>query len=209
MQTDQTSLASALAAADTGPVLTGQLYPLNNVGRLRVTYNWLYSALNSDPSDTSDFGWVISKTGSGAVSLSPAQPYNGMTLYASVRPDYSYQVQVQAPFSADWITAVGGDEELTLGDEGLMIITLQGLNGLYLGADASQTQHDDHSGYLFHSSAAQPGPASKFFLAVTGVLQPAVSVALADTLSTATVEAALASQGASDAATLAQQIVTQ
>lgn len=209
MPTSQTNVADAVAAADPGPVLKGQLYPLNDIGKLRVTYNWLYSAVNCDPGNTSDFVWVINKTASGNVSLSPADQHAGMTLYASVRPDWSYTVQMQAPNSADWITAVGADEELTLGDEGMLIITLKGLNGSYLEADASSTTHDGTSGYLFHSSAAQPGPASKFFLAVTEVLQPAATVTLADTLTAGTVQTALTAQDATDPSALARQIVTQ
>jgi len=47
------SVAAAIAAADTGPLVTAEIYQLSNVGKVRVTYNWLYSALNCDPGDPS------------------------------------------------------------------------------------------------------------------------------------------------------------
>lgn len=49
------SMTQALGTAQNGPVFAGQLVPLNNVGPLRITYNWLYSALNCDPNDKSPF----------------------------------------------------------------------------------------------------------------------------------------------------------
>jgi hypothetical protein len=207
MDAGQIDLVRCLEAASPGAVLSGQLVPLNNIGPLRVTYNWLYSALNCDPTDQSSFGWVINKVDSGArVSLSPQQPFSGMTLYASVRPDYNYTVQVQAPFSADWITAVGADEIMTLTQQGFLTISLQGLNGSYVCADGSQTPHDNHSGYLFHSSAGSIGPSSSFFVVVNRVFQD-VGIPLASTLNAADIAAALAAQGASDPAALTQRIL--
>jgi hypothetical protein len=35
------SVAAAISTADEGPVLTGDLVPLSNSGKVRVTYNWL------------------------------------------------------------------------------------------------------------------------------------------------------------------------
>ena len=206
--TSPIDLAAAFAAASPGAVLSGNLVPLSNIGPLRVTYNWLYSALNCDPTDSSAFAWVINKVGSGTqVSLSPQDPFAGMTLYASVRPDYEYTVQVQAPFSADWITAVGGDETLTLVQQGFLTISLQGLNGSYLCADGSQTSHDDHSGFLFHSGAGSVGPAASFFVAVNQVHQD-LGIPLASALDPAELAAALAAQGAVDAQALTQRILS-
>lgn len=201
-------LIDAFEAASPGAVLTGNLVPLNNIGSLRVTYNWLYSALDCDPTDSSAFAWVISKVGtSSQVSLSPQAPYSGMTLYASVRPDYEFTVQVQAPFSADWITAVGGDETMTLTQQGFLTIALQGLNGSYLCADGAQTSHDDHSGFLFHSNAGAIGPASSFFVVVNQVHQD-VGIPLASTLDPADITAALVAQGAGDPGALTQFILS-
>lgn len=202
------SLARAIAAASPGAVLTGQLVPLNNIGPLRVTYNWLYSALNCDPSDASTFGWVLNRTSTGTqISLSPQQPYCGMTLYASVRPDLDYTVQVQAPFSADWITAVGADEIMTLTEQGFLTISLQGLNGSYLCADSTPTSHDGHGGYLFHSSSAAIGPASSFFVVVNAVHQD-VGIPLTRTLDPVALAAALAAQGAVAPDALARNILS-
>jgi len=53
------SVAAAIAAADAGPALTAELFPLSGTGKVRVTYNWLYSALNVDPNDSSPFPWVF------------------------------------------------------------------------------------------------------------------------------------------------------
>jgi hypothetical protein len=207
MDIGQVDLVRSFETASPGAVLSGQLVPLNNIGPLRVTYNWLYSALNCDPNDQSAFGWVINKVDAGArVSLSPQQPFSGMTLFASVRPDWNYTVQVQAPFSADWITAVGGDEIMTLTQQGLLTISLQGLNGNYVCADGSQTPHDDHSGYLFHSSAGSIGPSASFFVVVNQVFQD-VGIPLASALDPAEIAAALATQGASDPAVLTQRIL--
>lgn len=213
-------LAQCMQAAAPGAVLSGQLIPLNNIGPLRVTYDWLFSALNCDPGDTSVFNWVISKTGSGAtVSLSPQQPYCGLTLYAGVKlyqynqpfsglVEKVYWVGVQTPFLNDWLTTVGADEEMTLTDLGFMVIALQGVNGSYLCADGSQTQYGDHSGYLFQSSAGSPGPASKFFLAVTQVHQQGLGIPLASTLDPAAVTAALSSMNATNPQQLVRQALS-
>jgi hypothetical protein len=208
MDMGQVDLVRALQAASPGAVLSGQLVPLNNIGPLRVSYNWLYSALNCDPNDQSAFGWVINKVGAGSgISLSPQQPFSGMTLFASVRPDYNYTVQVQAPFSADWITAVGGDEIMTLTQQGFLTISLQGLNGNYVCADTSQTAHDDHSGYLFHSSAGSIGPSVSFFVVVNQVFQD-LGIPLASMLDPADITAALAAQGAVDPTALTRSILS-
>jgi len=198
----------ALQAAQPGAVLTCQLIPQNNVGALRVTYNWLYSALNCDPNDTSPFYWVMSKIGSGSnVSLSPQQGYEGWTLYASVRPDLDYTVQVQAPFSADWIKAVAGDETLIPTDLGFLTIAFQGVNGKYLSVDGTETPHDGHSGYLVHSSADAPGPSTNFFAAVNQLHQN-VDIALVNELDFDDVVTALASRGVANPQAMARTILS-
>jgi hypothetical protein len=165
------SVAAAIAAADTGPVVTAEIYQLSNVGKVRVTYDWLYSALNCDPGDPSGFGWVFQKMPGGPVSLSPEAAYAGMTLFASVRPNNDWFMGVQAAGSAAWITQAGGDEEVTMTDLGLLIVGLRGFNGSYLGANGSQTSYNDssgnpHSGYLIQSNVGTPDPSSSFFVAV-------------------------------------------
>ena len=195
------SVAAAIAAADAGPALTAELFPLSGVGKVRVTYNWLYSALNVDPNDSSPFAWVLQKNSDGSVALSPQGGYEGMTLFASVRPDNDCFVQVQAPGSADWITQAQGDEELTMSDLGLLIVELQGVNGSYLGANGSQTSYNDssgnpHSGYRIQSNVGTPRPSSKFFVAVQQNLQAGAQVPLFSSLSPAEVSAELERQGA-------------
>ena len=202
-----TSIGEAVRAAAPGPVLAGELFPLNNCGKVRVTYNWLYSALNCDPSDQSTFAWVLQKNPDGSVALSPQQPYSGMTLFASVRPDLSYFVQVQAPYSADWITQVGADEEMTLTELGLLTIELQGLNGSYIGLNGSMTSHDDHSGYLLQSNVTSPSQSSQFFVAVSANLQAAASAPLVSSLAPEQVVAELERVAAAEPEQFAQHIL--
>lgn len=207
MDCGQFSISRALAAASAGQVLEAQLFPLSGVGALRVTYNWLYSALNCDPSDGSTFTWTVIKLQDNIVCLTPKQPYDGKAVFASVRPDWSYYVQVQAPHSADWITAVGGDERLVLDELGFMTITLRGVNAQYLAVNGAPTQHDDHTGYKLQSNASAAGSAASFFVAVTRSLQAGLGVPLIGDLQAADVAAACAAGGASDPEALAGVIV--
>jgi hypothetical protein len=205
------SVAATIAAADAGPALTGEIFPLSGVGKVRVTYNWLYSGLNCDPGDQSGFSWVFQKMPGGAVALSPGAAYAEMTLFASVRPDNDNFVQVQAPFSADWITQAQGDEEMTMTDLGLLTVELQGVNGSYLGANASQTSYNDssgnpHSGYRIQSNVGTPDLSSKFFVAVQQNLQAGAQAPLFSSLSPTEVVAELVRQGAGDPQTLAEGI---
>jgi hypothetical protein len=138
-------LTALWQAAQAGPVLEAELLPLSNQGRLRVTYNWLYSALNCTPDDASPFVWVLRKIDAQHCSLSPKDGYQGRTLYASVRDDLGYRVQVQAPYSADWITAVGRDEVLSFAPADLFM-QFFGFNGQPLTVAASPITHDGHTG---------------------------------------------------------------
>ena len=205
------ALTSALAAATPGAVLIAELYPVVGVGKLRVTYNWLYSALNCDPNDNSSFLWVVNKASNGVVTLSPLQEYRGMTLFASVRPDWYDYVQVQAPHSADWITRVGGDEQLTMTDLGFMTINLRGVNGQYLAVNSGPTGHEDsdgnyHTGYKLQSNASAPGTSTNIFLAVTRNLQASAVLPLVAELRLEEIRFALETQGALEAGALAETI---
>ncbi len=155
----------------TGPFMQANLVPASGQGKVRVTYNWLYSSLNCDPNDTSTFLWTFIKLNDTQVALSPTLPYEGMTLYASVRPDIGFGVQVQAPWSADWITAVGGDETITMNMRDLSLATFQGLNGQYIIVNPTPDQHDDHTGYRLFSTGSDPN-AALFLLQPTTSLQP-------------------------------------
>lgn len=189
------SVTEALAAASTGPVLEAVMIPLTNQGKLRVTYNWLYSALNCDPGDSSDFCWLLSKLDDTHVSLSPRDPYAGRRLYASIRDDWSWYAQVQAPFSADWITAVGRDEILGITGADLLTVSLTGFNGQYLAVNSQLSVHDGHSGFRLQSVGTGDYNARTFFLGVTKLIQSAVAVPLRHELTSTQIETALASAG--------------
>jgi hypothetical protein len=208
------SVAAAIAAADVGPALTAELFPLSGVGKVRVTYNWLYSALNVDPNDSSPFAWVLQKNSDGSVALSPQGGYEGLTLFALtwLYPDESYRwvAQVQAP-GVDggppmWNTSSGPGWTLT----GLGLLTVELLDsddsGNYIGVDGSITSQDDHAGYLILANAGAPGPSSKFFVAVQQNLQAGAQAPLFSSLSPAEVSAELERQGAGDPQALAEVI---
>ena len=208
------SVAAAIAAADAGPALTAELFPLSGVGKVRVTYNWLYSALNADPNDSSPFAWVLQKNSDGSVALSPQGGYEGMTLFALtwLYPDESYRwvAQVQAP-GVDggppmWNTSSGPGWTLT----GLGLLTVELLDsdgsGNYIGVDGSITSQGDHAGYLILANAGAPGPSSKFFVAVQQNLQAGAQVPLFSSLSPAEVSAELERHGAGDPQAVAEAI---
>lgn len=204
MSTDTASAADVFRVANEGPVMVAELFPLSNCGKVRVRYNWLYSALNCDPNDPSPFPWVLTKQPNAALSLSPQYQYAGMTLYASVRDDWSWQVQTQAPNSAQWITQAGRDECLTLTALGTLTIELQGFNNSYVGVDSSATPHDQHTAYLMHSTVTTPGPWSQYFLAIQQNLQAKAQLPLIGQLSETEIKEAV--EGASDAAALVARI---
>jgi hypothetical protein len=160
-----------VAAAAAGPLLEGEMFPLNNKGNLRVTYNWLYSALNCDPGDKSGFVWVLNKVNETQISLSPKEPYRNMRLYASVRDDWDWYVQVQAPRSADWIREARRNEIMTLESQGMLIISLKGWNGQYVAVDPNITAHQNHAGYKLRSIGTTDVKARSWFLGVNQILQ--------------------------------------
>lgn len=182
-------------AASLGPLLEGVLIPLSNQGKLRVSYNWLYSALNCDPTDSSDFVWILSKVDDNHISLSPRDIYAGRRLYASVRDDLDWYVQLQAPYSADWITAAGGDERLSVSGGGQLTMSLTGFNGQYLAVNAEESRHDDHNGYRVQSIGSGSYSARTFFVGITQILQPAVTAPLRTELTGAAIGVALESAG--------------
>jgi hypothetical protein len=188
-------MAGLLDQAQAGPALAAELIPLDGRGKLRVTYNWLYSALNCDPNDNSSFVWNITKLDDTHVSLSPRDQYNGMTLYASVRPDWSFYVQVQAPFSADWIRAVGGDEVLGMSSQGMLVAGFTGLNGSALAVDPATSNHDGHDAYRVRSVGSADPQSRLWFLGVQQVLQPRLEMAYAAELNATEISAALDTAG--------------
>jgi hypothetical protein len=189
------SLGRALREAADGPLLEAEITPLTNQGRLRITYNWLYSALNCDSNDTSPFLWTLSKLDETHVTLSPKDGFAGMQLYASVRDDWSWYVQVQAPGSADWITAVGRDETLTLDGGPLLVVGLQGFNDQYLAVDPELSVHDGHSGYRVRSVGSENPQARLWFLGVSTVLQEGFAIPTRGELTELTIREALRASG--------------
>lgn len=151
--------------AATGTSFQAQIFSLNG-GNLRVTCNWLYSALNIDPNDTTDFYWNISKVDDSHVSLSPYNSCIGKSIFASARDDYNWYFQVQAPFSADWITAVQRDEiiEMQIGD--LMMTTFKGFNGRYMKQEDSIAFQGNHAGYRVSSIGDIEDDSTTWFLSI-------------------------------------------
>jgi hypothetical protein len=198
-----TGIAEAIAAADVGAVLQADLVPLVPRGRLRVTYNWLYSALNCDPNDGSRFPWVVTKLDDTHVSLSPAAQYNGMTVYASVRDDWSWYVQVQAPHSADWITGVGRDEWIGMQSVGGLVVALTGFNGQAIAVDANPDSHDWHTGYRVQSVGSSDPQSRLWFLGVSQVLQEGVKVTLASDVTDDVIRESLTAAGVDGAEAVA------
>jgi hypothetical protein len=195
------SVAATIAAADMGPVLIGEIFPLSNVGKVRVDFYWRDSELYCDPGDQSPFPWTFQKMPGGAVSLSPA--YVSPTVFASVRSDNDWIVGVQVPGSGAWITQPQADEELAMTDLGLLTVELQGVNGSYLGANSSPP-----SGiYQIRCNVGTPDPSSKFFVAVQQNLQAGAQAPLFSSLSPAEVSAELARQGVGNPQTLAEVII--
>lgn len=190
-------LSTMIAAAATGPLLQTELIPLSNQGKLRIYYNWLYSSLNCDPNNGSAFGWIINKLDATHVSLSPApaNTYNGMTLYASVRDDINWFLQVQAPYSADWITAVGGDETIEMDSLGELMVRFKGFNGQDIAVNGQTSDHDGYSGYRLQSLGASDPKTFTWFMSVTQILQPGLQVPLGSAVTEADIRQAYAACG--------------
>ncbi len=167
-----------MASSPTGPILEAEIVSLAGKGKLRVTYNWLYSALNCDPNDNSPFIWVFTKRDDHRVCISPKVPYEGKTLYASVRDDWNWNVQVQAPRSADWIKAIGRDEILSFKIHDLSIASLQGFNDKFLSVNHDIDVHDWHKGYRVRSAADGFNQNEKWFI---GIQSPALMATRQDT----------------------------
>lgn len=166
------NLGELLSAANQGPFLQAEIISLTGKGKLRVTCNWLYSSLNCDPNDLSSFVWQFNKIDDQHISLSPVNSCIGKTIYASVRDDINYYLQVQAPYSADWITAVARDEIINLVMHDLSIAQFNGFNGLYLTLNDNADSHGDHTGYRVRSIGTTFTESAQWFIGVVGSLQP-------------------------------------
>lgn len=196
MTLNDDALSKAFAAADIGAVFTATLTPLAGLGNVQVHYEWLYSAMNCDGDAGAKFTWTVNKLNDTQVSLSPSSTYKGMRLYSSVRPDWGYYAQMQAPHSADWITAVGADEAITLQTMDLNTGVFTGLNGKYLTVQSELTSHVDASGHLhkghkIQSASETVDAHSKWFLGIQSLAQPGLDLALGNDLARDDIEALL------------------
>jgi hypothetical protein len=210
------ALSRSFASAADGPVFECQLIPLVGRGRVRVHYNWLYSALNCDAglnTDTdTDFIWTVHKLDGTAVALSPSQPHFGVTLFASVQPHSDYLVQLQMSGSGDWITGAGGDERLTMTELGFLTINLKGFNGQYIAVSELPSWGqvggggDPLFGYCLESTSASPVPPTNLFVGITAALQPTLRLPLSIQLTEPDIRDALVSQKLPDPGTLARRI---
>ena len=162
------NFSAFLAKAEKGTAFSAQIFSIKG-GGLRVTCDWLYSALNIDPNDISGFLWEVKKIDDSHVSLSPRNTCTSKPIYASVRDDYSWNIQVQAAHSADWITAVQRNEtiEMEIGD--LMMATFKGFNGKYFKRDASVTSHDGYSAYKIKSVGDNEDENTTWFLSINEI----------------------------------------
>lgn len=186
-----TTMADALNAAAIGDVAEGVLIPLSGQGKLRITYNWLYSALNCDPTDNSDFVWILTKRDQQQVVLSPRDRYVGSTLYASVRDDWDWFVQVQAPHSAYWITGADRDEIMTVEGQDLLTLSLRGWNDQYITVNGARSDHDRHWGFRLQSITGDYPKSRVFFLGVTRLCQPGLGLPLRSALTPQTIKSVL------------------
>jgi hypothetical protein len=174
-----TNLGLLATSVTSGPFLEAEIISVTGKGKLRVTYNWLYSALNCDPNDNSTFVWVFNKLDDTHISIYPRDKYQGKTLYASVRDDWDWHVQVQAPHSADWITAVGRDEILGFQIHDLSIASFVGFNNKFVSIDNVMDQHDGHNAYRLKSTGDAFGQNEKWFIGIQSTAKPASTINLA------------------------------
>jgi hypothetical protein len=156
-------------------LLQAEIFSVTGHGKLRVTYNWLYSALNCDPNDNSTFLWNFYDMGNGHVAISPQNGYNNMKLFASVRDDWNWYVQVQAPHSADWITAAQRDEVIGLQMLDLGLAKLTGFNNQWIGVldqpDGGNIRTNgkdtgSHTGYRVQSLYTSPVKETIWFIKI-------------------------------------------
>ena len=168
------NIAALLKAAVPGPFMQAEIISLTGYGKLRVTCNWLYSALNCDPRDESTFLWQFNKIDDERISLSPVTSCISKPIYASVRDDDNYYLQVQAPFSADWITAVARDEEITFTLADLSIAHFEGFTGKLLTLNNEVSNHGSHQGYRVRSVGNTLGESSKWFVGIKNCLQSGI-----------------------------------
>ncbi|WP_163398728.1 hypothetical protein [Flavobacterium fluviatile] len=165
------SVHELLLAANTGPFMQAEIVSLTGKGKLRVTCNWLYSSLNCDSNDNSTFLWQFNKIDDQHISLSPVNSCINKTIYASVRDDINYYLQVQAPYSADWITAVGRDEIIGFKLQGTFIGAFTGFNNKFIALNDNSDSHGGHTGFRLRSAGDTFNQNAQWFVAIKNSLQ--------------------------------------
>ncbi len=165
------SVQELMAASNSGPFMQAQIISVTGKGKVRVTCNWLYSALNVDTNDSSVFLWEFAKIDDSHISLSPVTSCISQPIFASVRDDNNYFLQVQAPFSADWIIQVQRDETIAFKLHDLNVAELKGFNGDYFQLNASVSAHEGHSGYRIQSNGGTWNEDTQWFLKIEKSLQ--------------------------------------
>lgn len=179
IQISNGSLSELLKAATTGPFMQAEIYSLTGLGNVRVTCNWAYSALNIDPSNGAEFLWQFNKIDDNNISLSPVSSCIAKTIYASVRDDNGYYLQVQAPYSADWITQVGRDEIIALKMHDLNVAELKGFNGAFFTLD-NISSHQNHTGYRIRSLGSTFDKNMQWYLKIKRSLQDGIDFSGSD-----------------------------
>jgi hypothetical protein len=172
------SILELFEAADPGPFMKAEITSLSGNGKLRVTCNWLYSSLNCDPDDNTQFIWLFTKIDDQHIALSPQNSCISQPIYASVRDDIGYLLQVQAPYSADWITAIGRDETIGFTLHDLNIAQFNGFNGSYITLNDDEDYHDGHSGYRLKSTGNSFSKDAQWFIGIVASLQPQISFSI-------------------------------
>lgn len=165
------SVSDLFNAASMGSFMQAEIISLTGNGKLRVTCNWLYSSLNCDPKDNSTFLWEFSKIDNQHISLSPVNSCISNRIYASVRDDIDWYVQVQAPYSADWIVGVGRDEIIHLQFHDLSIAQLNGFNGSFITLNQNADSHGGHLGYRVRSIGTTFNEHAQWFIGIKSCLQ--------------------------------------
>jgi hypothetical protein len=202
------SLKDLLTAANTGPFMQAEIISLTGKGKLRVTCNWMYSALNCDPNDNSTFLWQFSKVDDQHISLSPVNSCISKTIYASVRDDYNYYVQVQAPFSADWIIAAARDEVINFHPLSITVAQLKGFNNKFISLNATPDCQGGHTGFRVRSIGETFDINAQWFIAIKSSLQSHIQFSGVDN-SIESVQKQLAEVNISIDSSILEQVVLQ
>jgi|TARA_B110001469_G_scaffold101980_1_gene99879 hypothetical protein len=170
------SLSELLKSCDTGPFMQAQIFSLTGLGNLRVQCNWLYSALNVDPGTTGEFLWSFNKIDDNHISLSPPTgTCISKPLFASARDDNQYFMQVQAPFSADWITSAQRDETFYFEIHDLNMAVFKGFNGSYFQVDNAETSHGNWKAYRIRSIGNTVDKNTQWYIKIKKSIQEGVN----------------------------------